>query len=478
LKGKEASRKRYTETLLIILAALAIFLLVYSPHFANRFPYHVDEWHHISEAAKLRQGEYSGGTFGYRAGFHIFLLILSFAFNLVAVYRFLPAVWAVFSALVLFFAVNRKTSNFWIALFAMVFFASIKSNVNITGLWFFTPLSFSIPFIFLYVYFLTEGIEKQDKKSILISLGIMLFVLFVHPISVLFAAPFLLIYALMHLDYIKKEYKFFSAFLAIPVSGLLFYSYMKKISIIKAIGSLIKELQFKYGWGVLETSNSFFELYSLIGYLLAVIGIITIFMFSKEIRKYLIYVLWPATVLVLIIIYKLTGISFLSPYQRNLYYFVISLPLLSAFGLYLILEKIKKLKIPYKKIISALLIIIIVFFAFKSYYDLPENLKLYKIIDENDYEALLFLSQYPKSTVMANHIISTAIYPASGHDTVAQLFFYGNINETKRFFSSETCKEKQELLDKYDVKYILSEQEIDCDWNLIYDKENYIYEVN
>ena len=215
--------------LLIVLVSIVTVLLVYSPHYRYPFPRHIDEWHHISETIKLQKGEYSGGLTGYRIGFHIILLLLSKITNLVLIYRFLPAIWVIFSGLVLFYVVYRKTDKqFSIALFAMIFFASIKSNVNITGLWFFTPLTFSIPFIFLYVYFFTEGIEKQNKKFILLSLAIMVMLLFVHSISVLFAIPFLLIYALFNFRYFKKEWKFFSIFLIIPLAGMVFYKFMTR----------------------------------------------------------------------------------------------------------------------------------------------------------------------------------------------------------------------------------------------------------
>jgi hypothetical protein len=284
----------------------------------------------------------------------------------------------------------------------------------------------------------------------------------------------------MHLDYIKKEYKFFSLFLIIPILGILFYSFMRKIPLSRVIQTLIRELQFKYSWGVLEVSNAFTELYSIIGYILAIIGIVVLFIFSKNIKKYLIYVLWPASLLVLITIFRLTGVSYLSPYQRNLYYFVISLPILSAFGLYLLLELLKKyrLKLSYKKIISISLIIVVLILTFKSYNSTPKNLVLYKAIEDEDYDTLLFLSKFPSSKIMAKPFISTAMYSVSGHEPVATIYFYGNRQDAELFFYSNNCVIKQELLDKHDVKYVLSEEGIDCGWDLIYDENNFVYEVD
>jgi len=472
---------------LLVLALIAVFLLVYTPHYNYPFPRHIDEWHHITEAIKLQQGEYSGGIIGYRIGFHVLVLLLSKITNLVLTYQYFPAIWAVFSALVLFYVVYKKTDKqFYIAFFAVIFFASIKSNVNITGLWFFTPVSFSIPFIFLYIYFFTEGIEKQKKKFILISLAIMAFLLFFHSISVLFAIPLLLIYSLIKFKYIKKEWKTFSLFLIIPIIGILFYRFVTKNPWGSLARNLAQELQFRYGWGVLEIDNSFLEVYSLIGYILAFIGIVFIFRDMKNMKKYLVYGLWPIVVLASLVIYRKTGVSYLSPYQRNLYYFAISLPILSALGLDYLFKLIKKsmdmefnqvARETLKKTLLVVIFIMVIFFTFKSYWNIPKNIDLYQIIDNDEYQALLFLSTLPKSTVMAPPRISTALYAISQHKAVGTYFFYGDRLACELFFSSEDCRERQKILDRYEVRYVLSKSRIDCGWDLIYNKKDYIYKV-
>ncbi len=291
-----------SQILIIFLISVFIFILVYTQHFNNPYPIHIDEWHHITEALQLKNNESNLGRNSLEIGFHIILLWLSYISDLVLIYKFLPALWAVISALVLFFVVYRKTNNnFWIGIFSMVFFASIKSNTNITGIWFFTPLTFSIPFIFLYVYFFTEGVEKQNKRYILISLVLMLFILVVHSVSVLFAIPFLIVYSFFYYKYLIKEYKFFSLFLIIPIIGILFYKTIIKIPIRELIPDLITRLQFKYGWGVTEINNSPLELYSIIGYILAIIGVIFIIysLYMKKQKKFIPFLLWPLTLLFL-----------------------------------------------------------------------------------------------------------------------------------------------------------------------------------
>ena len=363
----------------------------------------------------------------------------------------------------------------------MFFLASLKSNVNILGLWFFTPLIFSIPFIFLYIYFFTEGFEKQNKKNILISFFIMLLLIPIYSISVLFAVPFLIIYSLFYFSYIRKEWKFFSIFLAIPVLGLLLFSYFTYVSLIFAIPKLINSLQFKYGWGVLELKNSPFELYSLLGYILAGLGIVFIFLREKNRKKYLAYILWPIILFLSIAFYRLFDVSYLCPYQRNLYFFAISLPFLSAFGLYsliklLNLEKYRKVT---KIIIIAIIILGVFIFTFKGYFDIPRQVAPYKLIDNKDYKALSYLSFLPEGNVLANPGISTTIYPIAKKGIITSIFFYAKErrSEVDNFFKSKNCTKQKELIKKYNVTYILTKQKINCNWEVIYNKGDIIYKV-
>ncbi|MBU3907030.1 MAG: hypothetical protein KKA64_02135 [Nanoarchaeota archaeon] len=500
-------RRSIFQVILVIFAFILLFILVYSPHFSYRFPFHVDEWGGILKSMLLADGLYLYGFAGAEMGFHFFLLILSKFFNLVLIYKFLPAIWAVLSASALFYTSYKLTDdNFWIALLSVIFFASIKSNVNLTGLWFFTPLTFSIPFIFLYIYFFSQGIQKQNKKFILISLAIMTFLLFFHAISVLFAVPFLVIYALINFNYIKKEYKFFSLFLIIPIAGILFYKYIIMVSwssilsqyIIMVswssiLSHLVTSLQFRQGWGIGELQNLPTEVYSLIGYLFALFGMLIILLYSKNIRKYLVYVLWPAMAMISMLGYKLTGVSYLVPYQRNLYYLAISIPFLSAFGIYYLLKLIsayagnlrisEKSRALLKYAIIAIIVVIVLFFAFKPYYSSDRRTQLYQLINDKDYKDLIFLSSLQtieKERVIAPIEISTAMYPISQKIPLSTLNIYTKLShkeDLELFFELKDCDKKQEIIQKDNVRYVLSKEKIDCGWKRVYSENNYIYEV-
>jgi|TARA_Y100000310_G_C20672093_1_gene810836 hypothetical protein len=475
-----------TKILLLGLILIATFILVYSPHFNYQFPLHIDEWHHIAETIKLGKGEYiiqgTDGirTMGFEIGFHIFLLPISKIANLVSIYQFFPAIWAMVSALTLFFVIYKKTNKFLIGIIAMIFFASIKTNTNLMGPWFFIPLTFSIPFIFLYLFLFTEGIEKQNKKQILASIAIMVFLLPIHAIAVLFAIPFLIIYSLFYLEYIKKEYKFFLSFLLVPLAGIIFFCYINDTNIFNSLIDILKAIQFNRGWGVVEVHNSFFETYSPIGYLLAIFGAIGIFLFQTKPKKFIPYVLLPLTLLVMIFFYRLTGTSYLSPYQRNMFYLTISMPILSALGTFYIIE-IASLKInkeTTKKILTLIIITIIIIFTFKAYFLIPKRFNLYHIIEEKDYPTLEFLSTLPPhTTIMGGAFISTAIYPVSQQNPVATIFFYGNRSKINEFYNTPNCKKQTTFLRNQNIPYVIMKEEIPCNWKLIYQKGNYVYQV-
>jgi len=469
-----------TQLVILSLSLLFTFAIVYSPHLNYRFPFHIDEWHYITESLELGQGAVALFPSGLEIGFYFFLSLLAKLTDLVLIYRFLPAIWAAVSGLILFYVTYKKTnSNFLVAIFSVIFFASIKSNVNITGLWFFTPLSFAIPFIFLYVYLFTEGVEKQNKKLILSSVGLMIFLLPVHAISILFSWPFLFIHLLFNRQFFRKELKFFSVLaLVLAAVGVTFYQIIARVPWANIFSSLIVNLAFKKGWGVLELQNYFSEIYSLLGYILAIIGAAAILLSAAR-HKYLVYLLWPLTVLIAVFIYRLTDLSLLVPYQRNFYYLALSLPFLSAFGLYYLFDLIRKKIInPYWQAITlAALIISAGFFSFQAYYNLPAQTRLYRVIDEKDYQDLLFMAALPPGRVMADPPIATALYPIARQTPIATVRFEDYHAPLIEFSLANGCAAKKSVLDRYRISYLILPAKTDCDWELIYAKNNFIYRL-
>lgn len=484
-------KRKIISVVVIILVALLNFFVVYNIHLDRPFALHIDEWRALKESQSLAQGNYQAqGIDAMEIGFHSFLAVLWKLTNIIQIYKFLPAIWATLTGFILFLLVRKKTNNFYISILAWIFFASIKSNTNITGIWFFTPLSFALPFIFLYLFYFSEGIEKQNKKYILLSLLFMAILIPTHAISFLFSIPLLIIYCLFHLDYLKKEWKFFSLFLIIPILGVILYSSFTKITILNAIASLIKQLTFRYGWGVIEINNSPLELYSLAGYILALIGIVSYFIFTKEKKKHLLYLLWPFVLIIMILFYKIFNFSFLSPYQRNLYYFAISLPFWSAFGTYYLLKVIKNFlnnimknnnKERITKIFLTILIILIVFFTFAYYNKVPEQFRVYQVMTSSDFPLLEYLSGLPEGKVLAEPLLSAAIPVVANKSILASTYFNSQkINQTQNFFTTNDCKIKNNIIKENKIIYIISPQEINCtniNLELLYKTKKYLYKI-
>ena len=156
------------QKLTLILLLLFVFLLVYSPHFSYKYPLHVDEYHHIAKAINFIENKELNIVPNYQhqpyspnlePGFTIFLSLLAFAkLDLILFYKFLPAIFAALAAFTLFHLMFYITKNFYLAISSIVFFASLKSNINLHGLWFFTPLTLAMPLIFLFfLLFLTPN---------------------------------------------------------------------------------------------------------------------------------------------------------------------------------------------------------------------------------------------------------------------------------------------------------------------------------
>ena len=192
---------------LLVLILIATFLLVYSPHFNYAYPLHIDEWRHISEARKINEGIYPEGFEALEIGFQLFLSGLYKVVDVVLIYKFLPALFASIAGLMVFFFVYNLTQKYLPALFSLIFFASLKSNVNIMGLWFFSPLTFAIPLIYLFFWLFSSGVENDTPKKLLYSGGVYILLIFTHPISATFMIPIIIMYSFIKYKFFIKHWK-------------------------------------------------------------------------------------------------------------------------------------------------------------------------------------------------------------------------------------------------------------------------------
>jgi hypothetical protein len=232
----------------------------------------------------------------------------------------------------------------------------------------------------------------------------------------------------------------------------------------------IGELVFKKGWTVLEHTYSLISLYGVVALLLAAIG--AVYLFFK--KKNLLFILWPAALLINMLFFILFSFSLFFPYQRNFFYLLISLAPLSAMGLYWLSELLFTClrKYVFKKkacclAVCALLVLLVLFITFKSYYKIePQQFSLHKVITMPEYNALLWLKENypPYKKVLAKPFLSTTVYPISMNRVVGLIpssVEGGTYARIYDFFNSN-CNMKQIIVDEEKVDFVISDEEISC----------------
>jgi len=470
---------RYLRLVPVMLIIFFTFFVIYTPHFNYAVPFHVDEWRHISEAKRIYEGSEYGAYTCFEIGFHMALSSVYFAgIDIVLIYKYLPAVFACISAAIIFIILSKKF-NYITGLCGMLFFASLRSNVNLLGSWFFTPLTFALPFMLLFAYFFTEGIERHSNKKFIISLAFLLLTFFSHPITATFLIPAVAIYVCIKRDFFRQNCRMVQLLAGTALIGFLFFIIVSwKGSFFETFSFLLKQLYFPYGWGNYEKIYSVPGYFNIVLFIFAIIGAY----FSVRKKQYF-FLLWAATTLLFVWLFPIIKFSLFAPYQRMFFYTLVALSMLAAIGFcytWIILRN----SMPYLKshsiisgVIFALLLLFLVLYIFKGYNVMPEDVMLYAPLELDDLRAVVSLKGLPSSVVLARAYLSTAIYPLTGHSPVATPYFYGNSearDDLNSFFSSN-CTVQEEIIEKYNASYVISPDEIECSWQVFYKGNRFIY---
>ncbi len=511
-------KKNKFKFFIIILTLIFIFIIVHNFHSGYNYPMHLDEYHHIAQSVQIIEERGFSSANPYFAepimhenlepGFHILLseLFLLTGIDPIRHYGFLPALFVCLSAFMLFVLVNKITNNFWTGIFAMLFFASLKSSVNILGINFFTPLTACIPLIYLFLLMLTGALSDGDIKKLFISIILSACLVIIYPLCGTLIIPIAFLYFLLNprilrefyfrtkevfaieklnkdkISYFKTALLTITILLVITVTFIYFWRY---ISFSRNKAQIINSLIFREGWGKVEIKYFLPYLYGIISTILALIGMIISF---KQ-KKYLIFVFFAFITVGLTSMFNKFGFTILSPYQRTLYFAMMFLIPLSAIGLSYIINFMKKLKIPFlsravEEPIVAFLVIIIFIGVFSSHYKLIDKRRVYShaIIDDEDYKAIKWIEENYGShnTVLAPIFVSSTIYPISRNYVVSILpgqLRGENLNASIEFFSSG-CNEKRRIIEENKANLVFSKGKIDCNWlKEVYSNKNFIYEV-
>lgn len=474
-----------------------LFLISYSPHFSYRFPIHNDEYAHIA-VTRVFDSYVSEGLFRdmilhvlhnpIEKGFSLFLWILSWFFNIVLVHKFLPSLNLLLVGGILFYFMNKKF-GFWFGLFSVLFLGSLKSNVNILGFWFFVPIMFVFGFIYLFLFRL-DSLNRNSKSRDYILLVLLLFVIaFIHSSSFLVMFLVFLIWCLFNFKFIKEGWKKFSWFLVLLIPIITFsYAFLQR-------GVLSFLNRFIWGSGIVQINYNPFLLFGLVSSLFLIWGYYLCFR-KKELLVFRIYILIP---LIGIVFFWIFNFSIFSSYQRYLYHFMIASVPLASIGFYDVIKRVFDFIKKYSRNIACIVVITLIIISFAvfywNYFSIDDNVKLYRLIDEQDYDAMIFLGNYssalfnPDKPRMAEVISPIfpggAMHAVSGKAGFSGLFTFADVrNQASIDFFGYDCDGKKDFLGYYtqftNLRYVYSYEAINCDFlDEIYKNEKvWIYQVD
>ena len=493
-KSKLNDSSNIWKALLVILALVLLFTLQYLPHFNYKYPFHIDEWHHISEARTIEEQGIKFFTYHYfnaiEVGFQIILFLIDSFFPLVLVYKFLPALNAVIIACVLFYFLTTRYS-FWAGFFSMLFLATIKSNINILGLWFYVPVVAATPFVYAFLFLLPESLNNRFKWYL--SLVLLAIVAFVHTSSFLLIGVLTGFFYMINIkylglgkykkyldsDYLQKNLKNLWPLLIVIIPVLIIIN--------NFWGAFdLKRVIFGASPANVITYNPFL-LYGVLSSIFAFLGVII----SLKKRKILPFSIYFLITLINILLFPSTNFTFFSAYQRSVYHFMIASVPLSALGLFFSLNflyvySIKLFRLPkFKKLGLISTYIIIAILAISSFgvifydylnYEIDPRAALYTLIDDDDYKAMLFLKGYsPPSNFNAHHKdwnVLSPIYPGNAIPAVSRKTSFAAIhyspeeqNTLAKNFLQANCSEQAKLINHNyysGLRYVYSYKPLNC----------------
>ena len=524
-KDPTTSRKYLLYSSAVILVLVFTFTLVYSAHRDYSYPFHKDEWQHIAHGVQILEDKAIVPIFPYykerpphrnlEIGCHVFLAAFSLLTGTdpVLFYKFLPAIFACISSFILFAFVYRLTDSLPAGLFSMLFFASLKSNIFVLGLWFFVPLTMCFPLVYLVFHFLTDGLREGSIPLMFSATVALLASALIHPsvasfmymsITLYLAALIfyfliiLVLYLILRRESFREEFTLLLRFpvqRVIGVSMVFLIPFLSFLYFLKFLwrGSLGETLRYFITdfmiFGRLLDVRELYEplflldFYGFVGVSLAVVGIFYVFMKKRGV----VLVSGVFVALALMALYQVRGFTFLIFYERIVYCALLCLAPLSGIGLYALMCFIKDIlrKLSRNKLISTALIVFLFFFVFvnqfSGYYFYEK--KIYRMIDDGDYRAIKWLMENRGSCniVMARPRISHAVYPISGNYVITAMLRgdTARMRDTRRFLMSG-CGGRGEILEKYGVDYVLVGFRIKCGFleEIYHQDSNYIYGVS
>jgi hypothetical protein len=470
--------------LILIAVLLLIGFLACSPRINHRFPVHLDEWVHLNWATYVMDREnymekeplFSEASLPkHEVGFHVLLseIFLMSGIDPVLQFRHIPVLFNIVSALLLFIIIFKTTKNFYTGIFAMLFYASLRSNINILGTWFFVPFVFTFPLIFILFY--TTAKAAENKRFLILSILTIFLLFFIHVQVAIFSSLVFIIYLILNYKKITKNKKYLFLMILVPLIILIFYTKaLWNNNFIGFIQNIIHRLTFKgYGQGPAIDYNLLF-FYGIIPSILAAIGAI----FSLRDLKQRFWIIWIALAGIILIIFAKFELTFFVAYRRLIYIIMVGLVPLSALGLSALLKYLKKKVRKLKKIIPSVVIAFVFIAAFWNYYNIPANTKIFYLINDEEYDSLKWFEQnYGNyNLIFAPRWLSETVYPITKNYVDHNLVKL--TDDKKDEFYQGNCTAKLNIARQVNASFVFSEKEINCSFlSQLHDDSIFIFKL-
>ncbi|MFH1788624.1 MAG: hypothetical protein ABH834_04530 [Candidatus Altiarchaeota archaeon] len=494
---------------LLLLVLTLTFTLVYRAHSDYPYPLHVDEWQHISKALQVTGEErlvFTDPHFKsmrvkvtHEEGFSVFMAVLFelTGLDIILFYKFLPALSAVFTAITLYVLARRLFSPV-IALTSLFFLASVKSNVNILGFFFYTPLSASFPLMFLTALAVVNALSRDDTAWFAAAILLVLAQCILYPVAAMFMILVSLIYLMttpgktrelcMKIAGEKKYLLTYALITFIILAGLtLQYGSTKKF-----YHTIADRIIFPQNEIPFDVTYSIIKLYGIRASAAAFLGVLVIgYHLARQrgqgesgAQKMLVY--WLLIAYLGIFMYHKRDYTIVLPYHRALYYGMLGMAPLSAVGSIWLVRFVRRFfRLPYffVPVVVAVLFSSVLWDSFGDYYNPPSDVTLYHVIEDGDYTALTwFAGEYGGGhNFLAPYWPSVAVYPVSGNYvsiTLSAVYGGGSKDDLDAFFNGD-CDTKKRLSRYRGIDHVFSNKVLNCTFlENVYEKDKrFIYEV-
>jgi hypothetical protein len=242
------------------------------------------------------------------------------------------------------------------------------------------------PFIFLYSLFFLRGFKEKKFYNFIIALIILGIIIFIYPITVLFLLVISFIYFIFYLiDYRNID-----------------WNLVKKIIMIGLIGAVLSIALFLFlkipfsvfHFRVWTDPSINYSLFYIYGFLPSIFAILGLFYLSYK-KKNMYLISWFVFGIFSFYFYKIFKFMFLIPYEREIYLFILGLPIYTAYGFGFFNSILKKKDIKLKSLIFVIILVITLLNAFYNYhsfnqhkyYDfdgVAKNLSIYHCVSNED----------------------------------------------------------------------------------------------